>query len=440
MWRFKTVPEFILIIALPLILIAGSADDSGKLYSNGLWFDGKGFHKRDTYVVNGVLTLKKPEAITETTDLKGRYVIHAFGDAHQHNFNSTKYIDEDINRFLSGGTFYVMVQDAIGEPDSQILNRMNQRESVDVSYTWAPLIGPRHGLIDYFSSLAKQSAFGKDRGPEQLDGYAYFLINNKEDLDKKWKQIADKKIDFIKVILAFSEEDHRRRTDESFYTDQDRNMARPGVHPSLLDEIVKRAHRQNKRVSVHVETAADFRVAINARADMIAHLPGWHLGPTAGFTDILLDHWLIPAADAKLAADRKISVVTTTSPKPFLDNVKLSESFRSVHRKNLNTLKQNHVSIAIGADNSQLTAVDEALHLSSLSVFDNAEILKMLSETTPRLIFPKRNIGCLNEGCEASFVVLEHNPITNLEGLKRISLRVKSGIELKISSPSKEGE
>ena len=46
-------------------------------------------------------------------------------------------------------------------------------------------------------------------------------------------------------------------------------------------------------------------------------------------------------------------------------------------------------------------------------------------EITPQMIFPSRTIGKLDEGYEASFLVLSGNSLENFEQLTNISLRVK---------------
>lgn len=61
----------------------------------------------------------------------------------------------------------------------------------------------------------------------------------------------------------------------------------------------------------------------------------------------------------------------------------------------------------------------------------NLELLKIWSETTPRAIFPQRNIGALEEGYEANSIVLEGNPIQDFSRVKRIRIRVKQGDPLK---------
>jgi len=58
---------------------------------------------------------------------------------------------------------------------------------------------------------------------------------------------------------------------------------------------------------------------------------------------------------------------------------------------------------------------------------DNLTLLKMWSETTPLAIFPARKIGRLSPGYEASFLVLEGDPIADFANVKRIRKRVKRG-------------
>ena len=68
-----------------------------------------------------------------------------------------------------------------------------------------------------------------------------------------------------------------------------------------------------------------------------------------------------------------------------------------------------------------------AFYLHQLGVFSNLELLKMWCENTPEDIFPKRKIGRLREGYEASFIVLLTNPVENFDAVNAIKLRFKQG-------------
>jgi imidazolonepropionase-like amidohydrolase len=55
-------------------------------------------------------------------------------------------------------------------------------------------------------------------------------------------------------------------------------------------------------------------------------------------------------------------------------------------------------------------------------------LLKMWTVTAAQTIFPRRKIGHLREGYEASFIVLRGNPLENFERVKDIQLRFKQGV------------
>ena len=57
------------------------------------------------------------------------------------------------------------------------------------------------------------------------------------------------------------------------------------------------------------------------------------------------------------------------------------------------------------------------------------ELLNILT-LTPKTIFPNRKIGELKNGYEATFLVLNDNPLDNMNNIDNIVLRVKNGIKL----------
>lgn len=73
----------------------------------------------------------------------------------------------------------------------------------------------------------------------------------------------------------------------------------------------------------------------------------------------------------------------------------------------------------------------EVEFLNETGVFSNLELLRMWSETTPRVIFPQHKIGALKEGYQANFLVLEGNPIEDFRRVRTIRMRVKQGEPIK---------
>jgi imidazolonepropionase-like amidohydrolase len=93
-------------------------------------------------------------------------------------------------------------------------------------------------------------------------------------------------------------------------------------------------------------------------------------------------------------------------------------------------MKKHHVKVIVGSDSYRNTSMPEALYLSTLGVYTNAELLRLWTEDTPRAIFPNRRIGKLVPGYESSFLVLDKNPLTDFGNVQTIRLRVKQGFTI----------
>ena len=98
-------------------------------------------------------------------------------------------------------------------------------------------------------------------------------------------------------------------------------------------------------------------------------------------------------------------------------------------------MRQNGVTLALGSDYFGRTLGEELWYLHENKIFDNANLLRLAVETTPRAIYPNRKIGRLREGYEASFLVVSGNPIENFERVKDIRMRFKQGFLLNAAAP-----
>lgn len=101
-----------------------------------------------------------------------------------------------------------------------------------------------------------------------------------------------------------------------------------------------------------------------------------------------------------------------------------------VRPSNLRLLKDAGVQIVVGSDNVEDVGAGEFDYLASLGVFTNVELVRLWSETTPQAIFPKRRIGRIAPGYEASFIVLSRNPLDDLAATDEIVRRFKHGVEI----------
>lgn len=396
-------------------------------FINGKWFDGKEFKPQTFYSFFGFLTSKKPLmpfTIDQTIDLKGGFVIPPFGEAHNHNVAQSSRVDAIIQKYLESGIFYVKNPNSLPRATMPLIGKINIPTSIDAVFSGGGLTASGGHPIGVANAQIARGDWNKNDG----EGAFYYTIDSHADFDKKWNSIIAGHPDFIKTYLLYSEE-YQKRKSESDYLDW------RGLDPSLLPEIVQHAHRAGLRVSTHVESATDFHSALVAGVDEINHLPGFRPEKNNPGNYQNLSRYEISEADARLAARKKVVVVTTIGD--VLDVVSkidesspqaaLAKDVKNLFSRNLRLLAKEGVRIAIGSDSYSKTSLSEALNLNNLKVFDNLTLLKMWCETTPNTIFPKRKIGQLKTGYEASFLLLERNPLEDFEIVKNIKLWVKQG-------------
>jgi hypothetical protein len=408
-------------------LLIGSGVSSQQLpskiyeFSNGRWFDGQKFTSKRFYSVSGVLTDKKPEKVDSVIDLTDTYIVPPFAEAHNHN---VEWSDEETfsrlkRTYLEAGIFYIKNPNNLLRARTPLLDKINISTSIDVTFANGGLTASGGHPIGVVKRNIERGGMNETDG----DGGFYFIVDTIADLDRKWEKILAGKPDFIKTYLLYSEEYKKRKEDHKYF-------AWKGLDPALLPEIVRRAHKANLRVTTHIETATDFHNALVAGVDEIAHTPGFR--PENGnWAKYDASRFKISEADARLAARNGTVVVTTlvSAIDHFLQK-KTDEPYSEIRKllaENLQLLKKYDVKIAIGSDSYRQTSLAEALNLSNLGIFDNLTLLKMFCETSAAAIFPKRRIGRLKNGYEASFLVLSDSPLRDFSSVQRIKQRFKQG-------------
>ena len=217
-------------------------------------------------------------ALMKTIDLTGGFVVPPFGDAHCHHFDSSYNIDQQIKMYLRDGVFYVAVQTDVRSGALEVLDRVNRPDSVDVSYAHGALTSSYGTASEIYEGLAVLRRPGATN-PEEVKKLreshiraddAYYVIDNVDDLERKWPGVLAGRPDFIKIYLLTSEEYEKRRQRTDTIGDR-------GLDPKLVPLIVKKAHAASLRVSAHVDTVTDYRVALEAGVDQMAHLPGYYV-------------------------------------------------------------------------------------------------------------------------------------------------------------------
>jgi hypothetical protein len=398
-------------------------------WTQGLWFDGVTFVPGTRWSVDGVFVGTKPAHIDRVEDLDKRHVVPAYGDAHHHGIDSSDGLADKITVFLEAGIFYAKNPNVIPELlTPEVRAKLNRPESVDIVFANGGLTASGGHPVPLHAYLASVGVFPGLK-PEDMENRAYFIVDSEADLEAKWPKILAGKPDFIKTFLLFTDPLPDARS-SFFALGEGRGTGHHGLDPEVLKAIVRRAHASGLRVTTHIDTASDFRHAVEADVDEINHLPQ----PDQRYSPDL-SAYVIDAATARLAAQKNITVVTTASTterlSPHLPAAWIP-AMRANQVANLKTLRKAGVKLAIGSDaisgeRRYVTARDEVKFLSANKMLDPLALLQAWAVNTPKTIFPERKVGELREGFEASFLVLGGDPLEDSDNLHRISMRVKQG-------------
>lgn len=381
--------------------------------SQANWFDGREFRQGTLYINEGRFSASRPERIDQRMNLQGRYLVAPLAEAHNHNLQNVWGFDRFAARYIEQGVFYAAM--LCGDPPgvAPLRERAGRVDTPDVEFVTACITSsdghPLGMMLNDEAPDAPKTRF------EDVADKAILVMDNVDDVVRKWPLVRQRPGSLIKLIMSYHERPALRQ--------DPRNHGRLGVSAEVAAAIVAQAHRDGLRVSAHVDSAADFAAAVSAGVDQIAHLPGYHFHHNSR-----PEHYLISAEQAAEAARGGVQVITTTAASQlFRASPEQMQLVRDTQARNLRTLIEAGVPLLLGSDVFMETALAEYRSLRVLQVLEPAALLRIATVDTARAIFPLRRLGCFEPGCEASFLVLEDNPLNRPEALERPLLRVKSG-------------
>lgn len=407
------------IAALLLLLLGSSAcsespppasfDGPVVAWTGAAVWTGETFLERDLLVADGrIVEGAEPDSII---DVSGRWIVPAFGDAHQHTFG-TEYSRYYLGDFVRAGVLYGL---DLTNPatDGMEMQRLGAADSLpmDLAFShggFSRLAGSRPHPATVMESLYGDD----DPNTWSLEGDAYWSLDSVADVDRVWPEFRAQGSDVVKVyVMAMGE-----GPEGCGY----------GLCPDVLAAVVERAHGDGLRVFAHVNTSTDVEAALDAGVDALAHLPLGNDGIDADRADRLI-------LDDDLVAEigRRELVVTPTSHLLLGD----AEGFPAdtlqaeldLQRRELRALVEAGARIALSGHDWQVTSRREAEYLVTYDLLDPATVLEAWAGETPRSIFPDREVGHLGPGAEATFLILGGDPIADFSAVRDIELRVRRG-------------
>ena len=419
---------------------SGAGKSLSYAFINGRWFSGRDFKTRTFYSVAETLQAQRPARVDSTIDLAGGFVVPPFGDAHTHNLNGPSQLRTLPSAYLEEGTFYVQVLTNARSAADAVRGQFNHPCTLDVVYANGGLTSTlSHPFLAYepfamglYKPAEWHTHAGDIRQSRLLENDAYWFIDTQADLDAKWSRILADHPNLIKVFLLDASDSASAPADTGLPQGH-------GLKPSLVVEVVRRAHAVGRRVAAHIETGQDFALAVDAGVDLVAHLPGYEMPAGANPS-----RFEVSKQAARLASRRGVFLTPTVSLAVIAegpDSGATVSARQLLQRRNLQVLLREGVRIVVGSDWYGKTAHGEVETLRALGLWDNLGLLKLWAEATPQAIFPHRRIARLASGYEASFLVLRENPVERPEALSHIALRVKQGclIDPRLASDSASG-
>lgn len=375
-------------------------------FDGGQWFDGARFTERTLYIQNGQFTAERPATIDTTISLNGRYVVPPFAEAHTHKVDQASMIERANRAYLDDGVFYVANLNNLPAFANPLRETLSGSSTIDAIFAHGGFTAPGDHPQPLYENLIDRGVYDGWTN-EDLPGEAFHAVTTSEELEASFQTIMADGPDIIKAYLMFSETDNAG-----------------GLTPDLLAELVEMANTAGKRVTVHAQDANDVRIAAEAGAHQIAHMPPMPFRHSNG------DRYRITPAIAELLAENDVSVITTTVLVNRFDEGKRKDQIRSIQCENLTTLQEAGVRLAVGSD-TWSSGQNEAMHLHDLGIFDNQTLLKLWTDTGA-VIFPERKIGRLAPDYEASLLALGCNPLDDFTCVDNIDVRIKQGVVINL--------
>jgi len=210
-----------------------------------------------------------------------------------------------------------------------------------------------------------------------------------------------------------------------------------GPEKHTLSVVVDEAHKVGLPVITHAVTVEDTFAAVEAGTTMLAHTP--HIGQ-------------LDEAGARKIADSKIPMMSTLGvfvptfaennarvrARTGMDNI---PRFRDLDPFPWNTLSsagqgpvnarllwEAGVTYGYGTDTSFLPRDSLAHELRPLRlVFSNQDIVRIMTRNAAAVIGHGNEIGTLEPGKQADLVLLDGDPLSDIESVLRVKMVIKSG-------------
>ncbi|MBX9785252.1 MAG: amidohydrolase family protein [Chitinophagaceae bacterium] len=396
--------------------------------TNGNYFqDGRFKHYANVYIKDGKFTFIKPKVIDTTINLENKFIIPPFAEGHTHKIDNPKEVGPDINAFVKQGVFYAFVLNNFSSNVKSNRNELLNSKKIEVAFANGGItVTGQHPSFVYERIISDIKEWwlpentAKIKNSRKGENDAYWFMDNIEEVDKKWEAYLKTKPDVVKVYLM--------------NVNKNETQNPKTLSENTVSYIVKKAKASNLRVVAHIESLDDLKVGLRCGISIFGHMPHYNVNFSkelpADFQFTELEKKIIkklrPVIIPTLSFNDEFSIVRNekNNYQGELDTASFNRSLR-FQKTAIKSLHQNGFKFAIGSDREYF--MSELLYWFKNNFFSYEDILTIATKETPKLIFPTRKLGEFKEGFEASFLVLNQDPLKNIQALKSIELLIKQG-------------